>query len=156
MAVRENVRLGYRLDWANNRMVVNHKFAQRASQIGSQEYKLILQVQNDFPSIEVCEESGRKITSSNRSKGLTYDYMRHVLSMLPEGKELLEEFNNKVLVVPDGRHRYQFAKDWFIRQVPDYRYPVETLERIRSAETITNTTLYEHKKSAGKFAGKLS
>ena len=156
MAVRENVKLGYRLDWANNRMVVNHKFASRASQIGSQEYKLILQVQNDFPSIEVCEESGRKITSSNRSKGLTYDYMRHVLSMLPNGESLLGEFNNQVLVIPDGRHRYQFAKDWFIRQVPDYKSPFETIERIRNAESLVDTASYENKKPAGKFAVKLS
>ncbi len=156
MAVRENVKLGYRLDWANNRMIVNHKFAQRAEAIGSQEYKLILQVQNDFPSIEICEESGRKITSSRRSKGLTYDYMRHVLSMLPEGKELLDEFNNKVLVIPDGRHRYQFAKEWFISQVPDYKSPFDTIERIRAAELANTTPIFENKKSAGKFPTKLS
>lgn len=156
MAVRENVKLGYRLDWANNRMVVNHKFMSKASQIGSEEYKLILQVQNDFPSMEVCEESGRKYTSSNRSKGLTYDYMRHVLSMLPDGEDLLKEFNNQVLVIPDGRHRYQFAKDWFIRQVPDYKTPYETIERIRSAEAIANRSSYENRKPAGKFATKLS
>lgn len=156
MAVRENVKLGYRLDWANNRMVVNHKFYQRASQIGSAEYKLILQVQNDFPSIEVCEESGRKITTSNRSKGLTYDYMRHVLSMLPDGEDLLEEFNNQVLVIPDGRHRYQFAKDWFIRQVPDYKSPFETIERIREASELNNDLSINVSKSPAKKAIKLS
>lgn len=155
MAIRENVKLGYRLDWANNRMIVNHKFAQRAEAIGSQEYKLILQIQNDFPQIEICEESGRKISSSRRSKGLTYDYMRHVLSMLPEGKELLEEFNNKVLVIPDSKHRYQFARQWFISQVPDYKCPVETLERIRTAG-LPDSISIGNKKYAGKNAGNFS
>ncbi|MBQ9158941.1 MAG: hypothetical protein IJ136_06430 [Erysipelotrichaceae bacterium] len=156
MAVRKNVQLGYRLDWTNNRMIINHKFAQRAEDFDSDESKLILKIQKDFPQIEICEESGRNIKKDRFSKGLTYDYMRNVISMLPNGKELLDEFNNKVLVIPDSRHRYQFAKEWFISEVPDYKSPFDTLERIRSTEMAKNVPVFEAKKSAGKFPAKLN
>ena len=61
----KNTVKGYKIDFANNTLYMNYKFAQAANNPQSEEYRLVAGIKKDFPKIKVITRAGRKQTTCN-------------------------------------------------------------------------------------------
>ena len=116
----------YRFDFSTKTLYITKDFADKANTPDSDEYKLLLKFQQDFPNMRVVKRSHRTpskynnsngfITSRNQFKGLTYDRMEHFINTLPRSEEYVREY----LFVKDIGG-YATAAKWFMEQFPNYR-----------------------------------
>ena len=59
---------GYKIDFENNTLVMNHKFYAASQEYGTEQNKLVKEIMNDFPSLTVVVKSGRETKTPNKNK----------------------------------------------------------------------------------------
>lgn len=126
----KNTVKGYKIDFANNTLYMNYKFAQAANNPQSEEYRLVAGIKKDFPKIKVITRAGRKQTTCNASKRLTYANMESYIKGQTEMnvEELLYLFELAKIESKCAKSPYAFVRDWFVKQFPDYQ-ECKTFER---------------------------
>ena len=120
MKMKNTVR-GYKIDFANNTLYMNYKFAQAANNPKSEEYGLVAGIKKDFPNIKVITRAGRKQTTCNASKRLTYKNMQDYIMGQDNYEPLLASFMLARIESKCAKSPYAFVRDWFIKQFPDYQ-----------------------------------
>lgn len=138
---------GCKLDFANNTMTVNYKFAAAMNDINSPEFKHYKKVMKECPQMELVVQAGRTYTKPRKNKRFSYKNMEIYISTFDNADELLQRFmlvrtKSKVLKSP-----YTYVSDWFKAQFPDYKEIPEAIikkERVivKAAPKISN---YEEK-----------
>lgn len=111
---------GCKLDFVNETIIVNKKFAAAMKEYGSKEYKFYQKVKCDFPHFETIIKAGRTYTKPRKNKRFSYANMEKYISTFDNADELLQRFilvqvKSKVLKSP-----YKYVSDWFRAQFPDY------------------------------------
>ncbi|MCH5210869.1 MAG: hypothetical protein J1F01_07890 [Oscillospiraceae bacterium] len=111
---------GYKIDFKNNTITVNYKFAAAMNEYGSAEYKIYRKIMRDFPRLELVIKSGRKQTTPRYNKRFTYENMEKYISTFANSEELQIMFKtvkrkSALLASP-----YKYVCDWFKAQFPDY------------------------------------
>ena len=127
---------GYKIDFVKNTLTLNYKFADAAfNDYGSPEYVRMKAILADFPQLKVIVEAGRKITTTRKTKRLTYDNMKTYIEQFDNAEELKAMFEqvdysvqalyrmfekvqlmSKPLASP-----YKYVQDWFKAQFPNYK-----------------------------------
>ena len=102
---------------------INKTFAALASRFGTQEYKDLKEVRNDYPSFKVVITA--KKTARPKFKGLTYEYMEmYITKHDDENKSIMGEYKilraqteeaEEALAVSAS---YTEIKDWFFEKYP--------------------------------------
>lgn len=115
----------YRFDFSTKTLYITKKFADEANNPKSNEYKLLLKFQKDFPDMRIINRthktptkynnSNGSTTSRNQFKGLTYDRMEHFINALPNSEAYVREY---MFVKDIGG--YALAAKWFMEQFPDF------------------------------------
>ena len=82
----------YKLDLANQTLTITAAFAEAANNPGSKEYRLVRQLQHDFPNLRIehrthaspkkYTNSNGRITTHNQYKKLTYGRMEQFMSVI--------------------------------------------------------------------------
>ena len=124
---------GYSIDHSNGIIVMNYKFAAAANRYGTPEYKLLLQLREDFPLFRTETRSGRKRTTCNANKRLTYENMKRYILSQPNTEELYAAFEQNKEESKAQHSPYAYVRSWFVEQFPDYKSCstfVETTENI--------------------------
>ncbi len=112
---------GYTISHEDSTIIMNKKFAAAANRYGTPEYKLLLKIREDYPLFQTETRSGRKRTTCNANKRLTYANMRLYIQCQLNSKELLETFD-KIKVEAKGKPSpYAFVRAWFVERFPDYK-----------------------------------
>lgn len=132
MTRRENTALGYKIDYAKQRIVMNYKFAKNAEAYNSEEYKLLKQITMDFPDMTTIVRSGRVCKECNVFKGLTYEHMKKHMNAYRNNDELLDRFEMVVELSKPVASPYKYVRDWFELQFPNYKNVSVTAERALS------------------------
>lgn len=119
--VRQDSVTGYKLDFTTNTLTINYKFNKALSDYGSPEYARYKAILADFPHLTVVVKAGREITTSRRTKRLTYANMETYMGCFQNSEALLKRFalvqkRSKALASP-----YKYVRDWFESQFPDYK-----------------------------------
>ena len=127
---------GYKIDFTNNTLTMNYTFAAAASIHGSEEYKLLKAIQQDFPGIQIITKSGRTQKKSHQFKRLTYENMEKHISVYENAKELKEVFQRVENFSADAKSPYAYVRKWFEKQFPDYRSIPDRVERKPYAKII--------------------
>ena len=113
---------GYRFDFASNTFYMNYKFYKKAStDVFSEEYEIHQKIKQDHPNVKTVVRAGRKQTTCNASKRLTYANMEEYISAQPNADELMAYF---VIAQKESKKEnspYAFVRDWFVKQFPNYR-----------------------------------
>lgn len=126
---KKNVEIkGYRIDFGNNSIVMNYKFAAAAEVYGSPEYELLKSIRADFPNFKVFTKAGRDIKTPRKTKRLTYANMEKYINTFANASELMGIFNivrNKSVIV---KCPYKYVLDWFMEQFPNYKELPEKVE----------------------------
>lgn len=145
---------GYTIDFVNRTITMNYKFAAAAGKYGTAEYKMLRNIQADYPDFTKTVKAGRNVTKPNYNKRLTYKNMEIYISTFENAKELTEYFKtvkkkSKVLAYP-----YKYVLDWFKQQFPKYReitlFAENTDEKKPNISIVEapNQKDYEQKKNA--------
>lgn len=113
---------GYKIDFVKNTLTLNYKFADAAfNDYGSPEYVRMRAILADFPQLKVIVEAGRKITTTRKTKRLTYDNMKTYIEQFDNADDLLDMFNKVQLMSKPLASPYKYVCDWFAAQFPDYK-----------------------------------
>lgn len=113
---------GYRIDIATNTLYMNYKFYKKAStDISSVEYQIFQQVKKDNPNVKIEVKAGRKQTTCNASKRLTYANMEKYISVQDNADELMASFEIAKIESKCAPSPYAFVREWFVKQFPNYQ-----------------------------------
>lgn len=114
---------GYKIDFTNNTIIVNYKFADAYAQFDTEEYKLIKKIKMDFPQMEIVIKSGRVQKKTKPTKGLTYEHMEAHMDAYDNAEELKEMFELVRTLSATAKSPYKYVRDWFEEQFPNYKDP---------------------------------
>lgn len=118
-------REGYKIMFATNTVIMNHKFATAAQKYGTKENKLMKNIRRDFPGMAEVIVSGRERKSAAPNTRLTYANMETHISAYDNAAELLEAFQTVKALSKATASPYKYVSDWFKAQFPEYdRSPV--------------------------------
>ena len=113
---------GYKIDFVKNTLTLNYKFADKAfNDYGSPEYRRMKDILADFPQLKVIVEAGRKITTTRKTKRLTYDNMKTYIEQFDNAEELKAMFEKVQLMSKPLASPYKYVQDWFKAQFPNYK-----------------------------------
>lgn len=112
---------GYEIDFTTNTFYMNYKFEKQAKDVFSKEYEILQKVQKDFPDIKVMTRAGRKQTTCNANKRLTYKNMQDYIMAQDNYEPLLASFMLARIESKCAPSPYAFVRDWFVKQFPNYQ-----------------------------------
>lgn len=110
-----------RIDRENNRIVMTRKFAKKADDPTTKEFRLLQEVMATYPTFSVDNHTIKKNPNKECYKGLTYDYMRdyirtHEAKANVEGA--LSELEEMIFKTKCHSIRYAHVKKWFLESYP--------------------------------------
>lgn len=120
---------GYRIDFNNNVVVMNYKFAAAASIFGSVEYEIVKGIRSDFPQMKEVVVSGRERKTTNENKRLTYENMEIHIKAYENAEELMNYFATVKSLSKTVASPYKYVSDWFKMQFPNYRSTLSLEEK---------------------------
>lgn len=112
---------GYEIDFTTNTLYMNYKFAKSTKEYGTDEYKILQNITTDFPNIKIVTKAGRKQTTCNASKRLTYKNMQEYIRVQENAEQLLASFMLAKIESKCAPSPYAFVRDWFVKQFPNYQ-----------------------------------
>ena len=108
------------VDFANNRIVMDRTFAQKAKDTHTDEYAHLQQVRLDYPQYKVIVRTIKKNTNKETYKGLTYEYMFRFLNAYHDERDI-KKLEKKIFISECHRIRYPKVKKWFLEEYPDVK-----------------------------------
>ena len=122
----------FKFDVVSQTLTVTAKFAEMMNDPSSEEYKLVVQFQSDFPNLKITKRTHKSATSyttksgekfnCNQFKNLTYDRMEKFINALPKGESYLREYEFvKDFASAIQTNGYKQVREWFVAQFPEFR-----------------------------------
>ena len=122
----------YKFDVVSQTLTVTAKFAEMMNDPSSEEYKLVVQFQSDFPNLKIAKRTHKSATSyttksgdkfnCNQFKNLTYDRMEKFIKALPKSESYLREYEFvKDFASAIQTNGYTVVRKWFVAQFPEFR-----------------------------------
>ena len=119
---------GYKINFSNNTITVNHKFFKKTQDITTDEYKFLKALKEELPGFSIVVQSGRKVTKTQKNKRFTYENMLRHMRTYKNSDDLIEMFETvKELSMPLASP-YKYVCDWFKAQFPNYKDCMASLE----------------------------
>ncbi len=111
------------IDFLNNRILMTRAFANRASDVRSEEYEVLQKARRDYPTFTVEIRTIKRNPYKKTYVGLTYQYMRDYICThgnAEERKKNLEQFEEMLLISQchSKPFRYPTIKKWFLERYP--------------------------------------
>ena len=109
----------YKMDFITNTLTITKDFERKAMNINSIEYQTLKQLKADFPSMRIVKKYAPKRKSSLARP--TYDKMVKFLSCQTNSSILLKEFAEVREYSKAQENPYQFVREWFFANFPNYQ-----------------------------------
>lgn len=117
-------REGYKIMFADNTVIMNHKFAAAAAKYGTKENRIIRNIRHDFPGMAEIIVSGRECSKAKPNHRLTYANMEKYIRVYENAEELLAAFETVKAASVALASPYKYVCDWFKAQFPEYKQSV--------------------------------
>ena len=114
-------REGYKILFAENTVIMNHKFAAAAAKYGTKQNRIIRNIRHDFPGMIEVIVSGRECDKAKSNSRLTYENMEKHIRAYDNADELLEVFETVKALSQACASPYKYVCDWFKAQFPNYK-----------------------------------
>ena len=123
----------YKFDVVSQTLTVTANFADKMNDPSSDEYKLVIRFQSDFPNLKIAKrthKSPSKCTSKatgekfncNQFKNLTCDRMEKFIAALPNNEAYKREFEFvRYTASSIQTNGYKQVREWFVAQFPEFR-----------------------------------
>lgn len=122
---------GYKIEWNRNTMIMSKGFADKARQIGSQEYEDLMKMRaNGFHVVEKYYKP-RKACPTR----VTYKKMKNYFNTLSTKDEELKKFNAARNESKGYHNPYEYVRQWFIREYPGYFAAKDRNSKKKNTET---------------------
>ena len=113
-------------------LTITAKFAEMMNNPENEEYKLVVQFQENFPDLQIAKRTHRTPTryttksgetyKRNQFKDLTYTRMEKFLSRIPNGAIYQKEYECvKGFATDLNGNGYPMVRKWFVEQFPNFR-----------------------------------
>lgn len=110
----------YKIDYTANAIVVTKAFLEEAECYGTEEYKILQSIRNDYPNMRVVTRSVRTGSRKSEIKGITYKYMRMFIATMDE--ENLVTFEKTILHfekhIESKTKVFYAVREWFLENYP--------------------------------------
>ena len=152
----------FTFDVISQTLTITAKFAKMMNDPESDEYKLVMRFQKDFPNLTITKKTHKSAThcitksgekfNCNQFKNLTYDRMEKFISALPKSESYLWEYNFVKDFASAVQHNgYSLVRKWFTAQFPEFRTnPLFYLSH--SPEVVNGMTFLDEETKAEKKA----
>ena len=109
------------VNYAERKIVLSSAFAKKAFTHGTDEYRQLQAVRNDYPDFALKTRKFKTNTAQERYRGLTYDFMReHIRTHETDPKPVLAELEDMIGISKCHSigKRYPTIKAWFLERYP--------------------------------------
>lgn len=122
----------FAFDVISQTLTITAQFAKMMNDPESDEYKLVMRFQKDFPNLTITKKTHKSAThyttksgekfNCNQFKNLTYDRMEKFISALPKSESYLREYTFVKDFASAIQHNgYTLVRKWFVAQFPEFR-----------------------------------
>ena len=109
------------VNYAERKIVLSSAFVKRAFTPGTDEYRQLQAVRNDYPDFALKMRKFKTNTAQERYRGLTYDFMReYIRTHEADHKPVLAELEDMIGISKCHSlgKRYPTIKAWFLERYP--------------------------------------
>ncbi len=110
----------YKADFAANTLTVTKDFAIAANDPTTHEFEILAKFKAAYPDMKIVRKTRRAPKQAPKTKGLTYKRMEDYIRLHENADKLIETFNTIKEVAAKQKNPYDFTKQWFDKQFPDY------------------------------------
>ena len=122
----------FTFDAVSRTLTITAKFAYMMNDPESDESQLVAKFQTNFPDLRIAKRTHKTPTryntksgetyTHNQFKDLTYDRMEKFISVLPQSKTYLAEYEVVKAFACAAKHNgYPVVRKWFVEQFPPVR-----------------------------------
>lgn len=122
----------FAFDVISQTLTITAQFAKMMNDPESDEYKLVMRFQKDFPNLTITKKTHKSAThyttksgekfNCNQFKNLTYERMEKFISALPKSESYLREYTFVKNFASAIQHNgYTLVRKWFVAQFPEFR-----------------------------------
>lgn len=122
----------FAFDVISQTLTITAQFAKMMNDPESDEYKLVMRFQKDFPNLTITKKTHKSAThyttksgekfNCNQFKNLTYERMEKFISALPKSESYLREYTFVKDFASAIQHNgYTLVRKWFVAQFPEFR-----------------------------------
>lgn len=108
-----------RIDFAKNEIIMSRQFEKCASIAGSEEYRRLQLVRQDYPTFSVVRRSIKKAPSKVTYAGLTYSYMEAYIAGHDQNGTIKKVYDELRLIGACHKVSYPTIKKWFLETYPE-------------------------------------
>ena len=113
------MKTGLRIDFAKKEIIMSRSFEKRASVVGTEEYKSLQMVRNDYPSFSLVRKHIKKAPNKETYAGLTYAYMEDYIQSHDEDGSVHKRYCEMRLIGACHKVSYPTIKKWFLETYPE-------------------------------------
>ena len=146
-----------KVDFLNNKIIIDKTFMKNASNVRSDEYALLERAMGNHPTFPVVVREIKKNPKKESYKGLTYAYMRKYIDTVEQNEEtrlaVHAEMDRMVLISQchSQTHRYPVIRKWFLdryEEITKFGMPVLAEEEASAVEEYSDTVMMPAKLNA--------
>ena len=108
-----------RIDFTKNEIIMSRQFEKCASIAGSEEYRRLQLVRQDYPTFAVVRRSIKKAPSKVTYAGLTFAYMENYIAKHDNAEENRKVYDELRLIGACHKVSYPTIKKWFLETYPE-------------------------------------
>ena len=108
-----------RIDFTKNEIIMSRHFEKCASIAGSEEYRRLQLVRQDYPTFSVVRRSIKKAPSKETYAGLTFAYMENYIATHANAEQIKKVYDELRLIGACHKASYPTIKKWFLETYPE-------------------------------------
>ncbi len=111
-----------RVNYAERKIILSSAFVKKAFVHGTDEYKALQAVRNDYPDFRLVMRKFKTNTKQEHYRGLTYEFMRdYIGDHEADPNPVLEELDKQIGISKchSLNKRYPTIKKWFLNRYPE-------------------------------------
>ena len=108
-----------RIDFTKNEIIMSRQFEKCASIAGSEEYRRLQLVRQDYPTFSVVRRSIKKAPTKQAYAGLTYTYMESYIANHDNADAIRKVYDELRLIGACHKVSYPTIKKWFLETYPE-------------------------------------
>ena len=108
-----------RIDFTKNEIIMSRSFEKCASIAGSDEYRRLQLVRQDYPNFSVVRRSIKKAPTKETYAGLTYTYMEAYIASHDNADTNMKVYGELRLIGACHKVSYPTIKKWFLETYPE-------------------------------------
>lgn len=105
-------------DFLRNVLTCSSSYLKKASQLGTEEYREVLQYRHDNPGMTI--EAMEKKPAANRPASITFAQMEKFISLCRDSENRLNQFQKIKSLSKIQSSPYSYVKTWFLNNYANY------------------------------------